>query len=182
MIDVLNSINAVVYDWDIISDRLVVGRQRAQGALGLSREPLWRRGGALPNSSPPIQRLTRFQAIKGSSAIDRGDGAPYRAIYNLLRYDGAKIAIEDIGRWFADASAGRSGPWRDAHHRRRRARSSDAMGPRSARDPLTGAFNRRHLIERLDAACAGHHAPALAIRRCRSRHREAARDQPALRL
>ena len=152
MIDVLNSINAVVYDWDLINDRVVWGAN-ARNVLSAFPESQLATGMGFAELVAPNSELTRFQAIKGSSAIDRGDGAPYRAIYNLLRYDGAKIAIEDIGRWFADAS-GR--PIR-AHGVTRIiagvGEMSYAMGPRSARDHLTGAFNRSHLIQRLDASC-----------------------------
>lgn len=151
--DVLNSINAVLYDWDMLTDRLSWGPNVGEvlpafpaGALAT--------GGAFAELVAANSETSRFQAIKTSAAVDKGEGAPYRALYNLLRRDGAKIAIEDIGRWFAD-SAGR--PVRAHGVLRIVAASGQPEGPvyfASKRDPLTGAYNRRHLLEHLTAACA----------------------------
>jgi diguanylate cyclase (GGDEF)-like protein len=151
--DVLNSINAVLYDWDMLTDRLSWGPNVGEVLSAFPTGAL-ATGGAFAELVTANSEISRFQAIKGSAAVDKGEGAPYRALYNLLRRDGAKIAVEDIGRWFAD-SAGR--PVRAHGVLRIVAGSGLPEGSvyfASKRDPLTGVYNRRHLVEHLTAACA----------------------------
>ncbi|MGO8798487.1 MAG: putative bifunctional diguanylate cyclase/phosphodiesterase [Roseiarcus sp.] len=151
--DVLNSINAVLYDWDMLTDRLSWGANVGEVLSAFPASAL-ASGGAFAELVTATSETSRFQAIKGSAAVDKGEGAPYRALYSLLRRDGAKIAVEDIGRWFADG-AGR--PVR-AHGVVRIVAGPGQPGgsafSASKRDPLTGAYNRRHLVEHLNAACA----------------------------
>ncbi len=47
---------------------------------------------------------SRYLAIRESSGGDGGDGAPYRAVYRLATPGGGACAVEDLGRWTADAS------------------------------------------------------------------------------
>jgi diguanylate cyclase (GGDEF)-like protein len=152
MRDVLNSINAVVYNWDMLSDRIVWGAN-ADKVLAIFPENALATGAAFAEIVAPNSEVSRFQAITSSRAIDEGDGAPYRAHYSLLRKDGAITTVEDIGRWFADR-AGR--PVR-AHGVLRLVAnngiSAEAKAPASVRDHLTGAHNRNYLTERLNAAC-----------------------------
>jgi diguanylate cyclase (GGDEF)-like protein len=151
--DVLNSISAVLYDWDMLTDRLSWGPNVGEVLSEFPTSAL-ATGGAFAELVTANSDTSRFQAIKGSAAVDKGEGAPYRALYNLLRRDGAKIAVEDIGRWFAD-SAGR--PARAHGVLRIVAASGQPDGSiyfASKRDPLTGAYNRRHLVDHLTAACA----------------------------
>jgi len=151
--DVLNSIGAVVYDWDMLTDRLSWGANVGEVLSAFPAGAL-ASGGAFAELVTANSETSRFQAIRSSAAVDNGDGAPYRALYSLLRHDGAKIAVEDIGRWYADG-AGR--PAR-AHGVLRIVAGSGQSGgsafSASKRDPLTGAYSRSHLVEHLNSACA----------------------------
>ncbi|MGA2792670.1 MAG: bifunctional diguanylate cyclase/phosphodiesterase [Roseiarcus sp.] len=151
--DVLNSISAVIYDWDMLTDRLSWGANVGEVLSAFPASALGS-GGAFAELVTANSETSRFQAIKGSAAVDKSEGAPYRALYSLLRHDGAKIAVEDIGRWFADG-AGR--PAR-AHGVLRIVAGSGQSGgsvfSASKRDPLTGAYSRSHLVEHLNSACA----------------------------
>ena len=152
MRDVLNSINAVVYDWDMLSDRIAWGAN-ASKVLSAFPERALSSGSAFAELVAANSETSRFQAIKSSLAVDRGDGAPYRALYSLIRPDGAKTAVEDIGRWFADR-AGR--PVRAHGVLRIMSRNDGASQPTAssaARDLLTGAHTRNYLVERLNSAC-----------------------------
>jgi diguanylate cyclase (GGDEF)-like protein len=150
--DVLNSINAVVYDWDMLNDAIVWG-PNVDKVLSAFPENALASGAAFADLVAANSEISRFQAIKDSRAVDRGDGAPYRALYSLTTHDGVKIAVEDIGRWFADG-AGR--PVRAHGVLRIIMGNGEASRPptlQSEHDPLTGAYNRNALIERLNSAC-----------------------------
>lgn len=151
--DILNSINAVIYDWDMLTDRLSWGANVADVLSSFPAGAL-ASGGAFAELVTASSETSRFQAIKASAGLDKSDGAAYRALYSLLRRDGARVSIEDIGRWFGDG-AGRP----ISAHGVLRVISQSGQPAASAvsaskRDPLTGAYNRRHLVEHLNAACA----------------------------
>jgi diguanylate cyclase (GGDEF)-like protein len=150
--DVLNSISAVVYDWDMLNDGIVWG-PNAANVLSAFPERALASGAAFADLVAADSETSRFQAIKDSRIVDQGDGVPYRALYGLTKQDGAKVAVEDIGRWFADG-AGR--PVRAHGVLRIVAGNGEAGQPTASlsdRDPLTGVYNRNSLIERLNAAC-----------------------------
>jgi diguanylate cyclase (GGDEF)-like protein len=151
--DVLNSISAVIYDWDMITDRLSWGANVSEVLSAFPASAL-ASGGGFAELVTASSETSRFQAIKDSAAVDEGEGAPYRALYGLLRHDGAKIAIEDIGRWFAD---GADRPVRAHGVLRVMAGNGQPGEPTAAsskRDHLTGAYNRSYLIQHLNSVCA----------------------------
>ena len=45
----------------------------------------------------------RYLAVFGADVADEGAGAPFRVQYRLRGDDGETLAVEDFGRWFADA-------------------------------------------------------------------------------
>ncbi|MGD1038569.1 MAG: bifunctional diguanylate cyclase/phosphodiesterase [Roseiarcus sp.] len=99
---ILGSLNAVVYDWDIASDRLSWGANVGETLAAFSAACL-KTGAAFAELVTADSESSRFQAINNASARDEGEGAPYRIVYRLARPDGARCAVEDFGRWFADA-------------------------------------------------------------------------------
>ena len=99
---ILGSLNAVVYDWDIASDRLSWGANVGETLAAFAACSL-ASGAAFAELVTADSETSRFQAIHNASARDDGEGAPYRAAYRLAQPDGASCAVEDFGRWFADA-------------------------------------------------------------------------------
>ena len=99
---ILRSLNAVIYDWDIASDRLTWGANVGETLAGFPAASL-ATGAAFAELVTADSEFSRFQAINNASTRDEGEGAPYRIAYRLARADGASCAVEDFGRWFADA-------------------------------------------------------------------------------
>ncbi len=98
---VLRSLNAVVYDWDIVSDSLSWGANVGETLAAFSAASL-ATGAAYAELVTADSESSRFQAIHTASTRDEGEGAPYRVVYRLARADRATCAVEDVGRWFAD--------------------------------------------------------------------------------
>ena len=99
----LNRLRAVVYDWDIVSDRLAWGANAAETLAAFPPSALATGAGfaELVTADSPS---SRYLAIQESSGRDGGDGAPYRAVYRLAPPGGGACTVEDLGRWTADAS------------------------------------------------------------------------------
>ena len=99
----LSRLRAVIYDWDIASDRLTWGPNAAETLAAFPSSALATGAGfaELVTADSPS---SRYLAIKQSSGQDGGDGAPYRAVYRLAAPGGGACVVEDMGRWNADAS------------------------------------------------------------------------------
>ena len=99
----LNRLRAVVYDWDIVSDRLSWGSNAAETLAAFPSSALATGAGfaELVTADSPS---SRYLAIHDSGALEGGDDVPYRAVYRLATPDGRVYAVEDLGRWSADAS------------------------------------------------------------------------------
>ncbi len=99
----LNRLRAVVYDWDIASDRLTWGPNAAETLAALPSSALATGAGfaELVTADSPS---SRHLAIQESSGCDGGDGAPYRAVYRLATPGGGACVVEDLGRWSAGAN------------------------------------------------------------------------------
>ena len=139
---VLRSVSAVVYDWDLVSDKLTWGANAGETLAAFPKASLIS-GGAFAELVTSDSESSRFQAINNSATRDAGEGAPYRASYRLARTDGSSCAVEDVGRWFADAQ-GR--PAR-AHGVMRLVQRNETAG--AAAD--TAFANRRAFNDALDA-------------------------------
>ena len=146
--DVLNSIKAVIYDWDLLSDEITWGSNVGEVLRGFEPCAL-ESGDAFADLVAPQSESTRLQSILNSGNADGGDGALYRAQYGLVKANGESIAVEDFGRWFADAS-GR--PARAHGVMRIIPDRPDFEAQRAAftRDQLTGALGRGRLVEHIN--------------------------------
>ena len=99
----LNRLGAVVYDWDIVSDRLSWGANVAEMLAGFPANAL-ATGAGFAELVAADSPSSRYLAIQEASERDAGDGAPYRALYRLATPGGPLRLVEDFGRWTADAS------------------------------------------------------------------------------
>lgn len=147
---ILNSIGNVIYDWDILTDKLSWGPNLTD-VLGLEGCDQFVSGVAYANCVAAGSESTRFEAIMGCSGTDSGSGVTYRVQYGLtMDRRNAPVWVEDTGRWFA-------GPDRRparAHGIIRvitdRYVAEKEMAFQSQFDPLTGTLNRTRLIEQVN--------------------------------
>ena len=100
---ILGALEAVVYDWDVASDRLRWGPNAARTLRGIAPAD-FAAGADFAALVAPESEVSRYQAIFESDAADPGEGAPYRAHYRLRGAQGEVLRVEDFGRWFADAT------------------------------------------------------------------------------
>lgn len=98
----LTSIGVVVYDWDLVSDRITWGANAAE-VLGLPEASLWSTGRDFAAAIDPTDGATRAEAIEAGAAGDEGTGASYAALYGIRLGSGREAAVDDTGRWFGDA-------------------------------------------------------------------------------
>jgi diguanylate cyclase (GGDEF)-like protein len=157
----LARLRAVIYDWDIASDRLVWGANASETLAGLSAAAL-ATGAGYAEMVSANSASSRFQAIQAAASEDAvedsSEGAPYRALYHLKGPNGADFAVEDFGRCYADA---RGRPVR-AHGLVRLLAEDDASLLATGGRPDRRAFNRA-LEARLAAARPGEDAFAVLI-------------------
>jgi diguanylate cyclase (GGDEF)-like protein len=149
---ILNSIGEVIYDWDLITDRLRWGDNLAQALPSLAEADL-SSDMAFGARLSPESASSRYDAIVKSERADEGAGVPYQVIYALVppRESGAAgpIWLEDTGCWFkgADGRPARAhGVVRVVTERHKKERQ---LAQRSQFDPLTGMLNRSHLTEQM---------------------------------
>ncbi|MBV1703796.1 MAG: bifunctional diguanylate cyclase/phosphodiesterase [Hyphomicrobiales bacterium] len=160
----LTAIGEVVYDWDIVSDRLTFGPSVGEVLAGVPALAL-RSGANFAELLSADSLESRHRAIHDSAEPADEQGAPYRARYALAPAGGRRIEIEDGGRWFADAD-GR--PVR-AHGVMRRLRGVQLRATSHERngDPTTGALGRAafvaHVARRLESAAATRGAVGVAL-------------------
>lgn len=146
---ILDSIGEVVYDWDVVSDRLTWG-PNALTVLGVGGLEQISSGRAYSELITSDSLASRYAAIAGSTASDGGDGVPYRARYGIGVGGGRvkqTVWLEDTGRWFggADGKAARAhGLIRviTSHYEAER-----ELEFRSRFDALTGCYNRAHILD-----------------------------------
>ena len=146
---ILDSIGEVVYDWDVVSDRLTWG-PNALNVLGVGNLDQISSGRSFGELITSDSAATRYAAITGSTATDSGAGVSYRARYGIA-VGGARtnqvVWLEDTGRWFAgaDGKAARAhGLIRviTSHYEAER-----ELEFRSRFDALTNCYNRAHILD-----------------------------------
>jgi diguanylate cyclase (GGDEF)-like protein len=151
---ILNSIGEVVYDWDIVSDRLVFGPNTWE-ILDFAEFAQITSGRTYAERLVPESPGSRFVAVMASNEHDSGRGVPYRVVYGRVskaRGRGGRqkiIWVEDNGRWFAgsdDRPARAHGLIRVVTDRYEAERQ---LARQSRCDALTGALNRACFIEQV---------------------------------
>ncbi len=98
----LTSLGEVVYDWDVVSDRIAWGVNAAD-VLGIRDLAALGSGRELALATEPGSGATRQDAIFYGGAIDEGSGVAYRTRYAVRLGPDRVVAIEDTGRWYSDA-------------------------------------------------------------------------------
>src|SRR6185437_11718676 len=85
---ILSALDSVLYDWDIAADRIAWGPNvtRTHAILVAAESD-----------------ASRYQAVFNGLTRDEGEGRPFRVEYRLCAPGGRTLAVEDFGRWFADA-------------------------------------------------------------------------------
>jgi diguanylate cyclase (GGDEF)-like protein len=99
---ILTSLGGVVYDWDIASDRIDWGVNAAE-VLGKADLSILSSGRELAMATEPGSGRTRHEAIFSPGLRDHGSGVPYQARYAVRLNASSVVALEDSGRWYADA-------------------------------------------------------------------------------
>jgi diguanylate cyclase (GGDEF)-like protein len=99
---ILTSLGGVVYDWDIASDRIDWGVNAAD-VLGNADLSILSSGRDLALATEPGSGPTRHEAIFSSGLRDQGSGVSYQARYTVRLNASSLVALEDTGRWYADA-------------------------------------------------------------------------------
>lgn len=106
-VDILNSIGAVVYTWNLATDHITWG-PNAQKVLGASPSTIGS-GAAFHDLLSMDSRTSRFDTVMHSTENDDGGGVAFSIQYGL-RIDppsGERAPatwFDDTGRWFADQS------------------------------------------------------------------------------
>ncbi len=98
---ILGALDAVVYDWDIATDRLTWGPNVARTLRSVPEAALGS-GEAFAGFVTANSEASRYLAVFNSLTIDEGHGVAFRVQYGLAGAGGSAIEIEDFGRWFAD--------------------------------------------------------------------------------
>lgn len=110
-VDILNSIGAVVYTWDIASDQITWG-PNAEQVLGIIPKSIGS-GAAFHELLSMDSPTSRFDSVMHGTESDTGAGVTFSIQYGLriVPLSGERaptIWVDDTGRWFADQS-GRPG-------------------------------------------------------------------------
>ena len=100
--DILSSLGEVVYDWDLITDRMRWGPS-ACDVLGFSEAAGVVSGAAYAERIASESPMTPHEAVLRSRERDGGAGVRYQLQYGLIPAAGSsrRTWVEDVGRWFA---------------------------------------------------------------------------------
>lgn len=142
---ILAALGRATFSWDIASDAL-----NWLDGTGVIFEPLsipaTTTGAEFAKLIEPV-RSVRLDAVLKSAERDHGSGVAYRIEYGLRADPSANtLWIEECGRWFAGADGAPArvhGVMRIDNERHAR---DQQLLELSRHDPLTGEFNRSHLV------------------------------------
>lgn len=165
----LTGAQETAYRWNIVSDELVWAAN-ASDVLRISVPTALANGAGYALLIDPDYVDARFDAIKGSRAVDNGAGVAYCVQYRLKpdgRQAPAGVWIEEQGRWYAGADgrpARAEGVMRAIDERYEHEQRLIFL---SRYDELTGQMNRLRLTEAIgelmDAAEKGETSGALVM-------------------
>jgi diguanylate cyclase (GGDEF)-like protein len=100
---ILASVGEAVYTWDLAGDVIAWGSSAAE-IFGVDDLAPLATGRAYALACEAGAGPTRHEAIHHGEARDAGAGVPFRLAYWLRLPGGRTLAVEDSGRWYADAS------------------------------------------------------------------------------
>jgi diguanylate cyclase (GGDEF)-like protein len=155
---ILGELDCVVYDWDIATDGLAWGPNVARTLAVLPAEAL-ATGAGYAGLVAAESDASRYHAVFNGLIRDEGEGAAFRVQYRLAASGGSTLAVEDFGRWFADAE----GRPRRVHGLLRvltRAASTGIVAEDGAEQTLS---SRRAFNAWVDERCAEPRAPDCAL-------------------
>ena len=147
---ILAALGRATFSWDIASDALnwLDGTGVIFESLSI---PAITTGAEFARLIEPT-RSVRLDAVLKSAERDHGGGVAYRIEYGLRADPSANtLWIEECGRWFAGADGAPErvhGVMRIDNERHAR---DEQLLELSRHDPLTGEFNRSHLVTLLAA-------------------------------
>jgi diguanylate cyclase (GGDEF)-like protein len=145
---ILACLGQAAFVWDIASDEIAWTDHLASVFPDIPAGSL-STGGEFAKLIEPVRSI-RTDALKSSSAVDRGDGVSYRIEYGVRASTSHPVLwIEESGCWFAGADgkpARVQGIVRIDNERHAR---EEQLLKLSRHDPLTGELNRTHLIATL---------------------------------
>jgi diguanylate cyclase (GGDEF)-like protein len=145
---ILACLGQAAFVWDIASDAIAWTDHLASVFPDIPVGSL-STGGEFAKLIEPVRSI-RTEVLKSSSAVDRGDGVPYRIEYGVRASTSHPVLwIEESGCWFAggDGKPARvQGIVRIDNERHAR---EEQLLKLSRHDPLTGELNRTHLIASL---------------------------------
>jgi diguanylate cyclase (GGDEF)-like protein len=102
-VSILTTVDAVVYDWDIATDRLTWSANVETTLAGFAPAAL-ATGAAFAACITCDSESSRFDVVHNGSAVDEGRGVPFRVTYRIASSDDRLHEVEDFGRWFADGA------------------------------------------------------------------------------
>jgi diguanylate cyclase (GGDEF)-like protein len=149
--EILASVGAVLYRWDIKND-VLTWSANAGDVLLVGDLALIGSGRAYAQLLEPDNAQAPFDAIVTSAQRDQGEGVPYRIQY-AIRPDPAaetRLWVEDAGRWFAGPDGKPARAQGTIHVINERHERELRLEHLARRDELTGEFNRYHLTEILE--------------------------------
>src|SRR3954463_84493 len=145
---ILACLGQAAFVWDIASDAIAWTDHLASVFPDIPAGSL-STGCEFAKLIEPVRSI-RTEALKSSSAVDRGDGVAYRIEYGVRASTSHPVLwIEECGCWFAgpDGKPARvQGIVRVDNERHAR---EEQLLKLSRHDPLTGELNRTHLIAAL---------------------------------
>ncbi len=149
---IIASVGEVVYEWDLITDRLLWGESLNEALSSFAGVDL-STGMAFAERLSSESTTSRYDAIVKSGREDEGAGVHYQVVYALSAPREASasraIWVEDVGLWFKgadDRPARAHGVLRVITERHQK---EAHLTLQSQFDPLTGVFNRAHLAEHM---------------------------------
>ncbi len=146
---ILASIGEVPYVWLIGNDTLAWGAN-VGAVLKLQDCDAVATGRSYAKVLDAETAQARYDAVINSGKRDEGEGVFYQVQYSITREGGARLWIEDTGRWFAGADGTPERAHGVIHAINERHEQEEKLSYLSHFDALTGEMNRWHLTDVLE--------------------------------
>ena len=153
-VSILTTVDAVVYDWDIATDRLTWS-PNVDTTLAAFAPSALATGAGFAACITCDSESSRFHVVHNDgSARDEGQGVSFRVSYRMASSEGSLHEVEDFGRWFADG-AGRPCRVHGVLRVLSRAASAESNANSPSISLIEGTFcSRRAFNEMVDERCS----------------------------